>query len=92
MVLTITSVLLLSTILSQLYQHRRMQELEAHVGRVETMTQTSYNHVEAFDKYIREMWNSRARLRVIMHPDQQLQQSDTGTPEATSNAVGGATQ
>ena len=29
-----------------------------------------------YDNWVRELWNSRERLRPIMHPDQELQQED----------------
>ena len=85
--LTLATVLLVSSILSQLYQYRRMREMENRLTSVEPMTSTSYEHVTRFDAYVREMWNSRVRLREVMHPGQQWQFPEGTHPEPSTRGT-----
>jgi hypothetical protein len=48
-----------------LYQHLKLKDVESKVEEL----QQQVEYFQEWDTFLREQWNSRSRLRIVMHPD-----------------------
>ena len=62
------------------YQQVRLNHVEANLGRLTERYEWTEQFVNKYGAYLAELWNSKHRLRPVMHP---WQYRNDGNPELT---------